>query len=156
MDGKSIVATIDTRYQDIAESALRATMNQYGGKRGCAILMEVKTGYVLACANLTRDTSGRLSENLWSNVACSDHSEPGSTFKTVAMTAMLNDKRIALDTSKRVRVGGKKTYSSKSGEITHHGDAHDTSNLAGVLAQSSNIGMCELAWEYYRDRRGDF
>ena len=156
VDGKSIVATIDTRYQDIAESALRATMNQYGGKRGCAILMEVKTGYVLACANLTRDTSGRLSENLWSNVACSDHYEPGSTFKTVAMTAMLNDKRIALDTSKRVRVGGKKTYSSKSGEITHHGDAHDTSNLAGVLAQSSNIGMCELAWEYYRDRRGDF
>lgn len=156
VDGKSIVATIDTRYQDIAESALRATMNQYGGKRGCAILMEVKTGYVLACANLTRDTAGRLSENLWSNVACSDHYEPGSTFKTVAMTAMLNDKRIALDTSKRVRIGGKKRYSSKSGEITHHGDAHDTSNLAGVLANSSNIGMCELAWEYYRDRRGDF
>lgn len=157
VDGRSIVATIDTRYQDIAESALRATMNRYGGQRGCAILMEVSTGYVMACANLTRDTSGRLSENLWSNVACSDHYEPGSTFKTVAMTAMLNDKSISLDTSKVVRAGGKKQYSSTSGEITdEHGKSTDSASLSGVLAKSSNIGMCELTWEYYRKRREDF
>ena len=157
VDGRSIVATIDTRYQDIAESALRGSMNRYGGQRGCAILMEVKTGYVLACSSLTRDTSGALRENLWSNVACSDHYEPGSTFKTVAMLSMLNDKKIALDTSKRVRAGGEKTYSSTSKVISDgHGDAHDTANLAGVLARSSNIGMCELAWEYYRNRRDDF
>ena len=53
-DGKNIIATIDTRYQDIAESALRNSMNQYGGQAGCAILMEVETGYVLACSSLTR------------------------------------------------------------------------------------------------------
>ncbi len=156
VDGKSIISTLDTRYQDIAESALRKSMNQYGGQRGCAILMEVSTGYVLACSSLTRDTSGRLSENLWSNVAVSDHYEPGSTFKTVAMTAMLNDKEIALDTTKRVRAGGKKRFSSTSGEINDgHGYATDTTNLAGVLAKSSNVGMCELAWEYYRTRRED-
>ncbi len=156
VDGKSIISTLDTRYQDIAESALRKSMNQYGGQRGCAILMEVSTGYVLACSSLTRDTSGRLSENLWSNVAVSDHYEPGSTFKTVAMTAMLNDKKIALDTTKRVRAGGKKRFSSTSGEINDgHGYATDTTNLAGVLAKSSNVGMCELAWEYYRTRRED-
>lgn len=155
VDGKSIVATLDTRYQDIAESALRKSMNQYGGQRGCAILMEVSTGYVLACSSLTRDSSGRLSENLWSNVAVSDHYEPGSTFKTVVMAAMLNDKKIALDTTKRVRAGGVKRYSSSSGEISDgHGYATDTANLAGVLAKSSNVGMCELAWEYYRNRRG--
>ena len=157
VDGRSIIATIDTRYQDIAESALRASMNKYGGQRGCAIVMEVGTGYVLVCSSLTRDTSGRLSEQLWSNVACSDHYEPGSTFKTVAMTSMLNDKQIALDTSKRVRAGGEKVYSSTSKTISDgHGDAHDTANLAGVLMRSSNIGMCELTWEYYRNRRGDF
>ena len=157
VDGKSIIATIDTRYQDIAESALRASMNQYGGQRGCAIVMEVATGYVLVCSNLTRDTSGAISERLWSNMAVSGHYEPGSTFKTVAMTSMLNDKRIALDTSKRVRAGGKKVYSPTSQEITDgHGDAHDTASLAGVLMKSSNIGMCELAWEYYRNRRNDF
>ena len=157
VDGRSIIATIDTRYQDIAESALRASMNKYGGQRGCAIVMEVGTGYVLVCSSLTRDTSGRLSEQLWSNVACSDHYEPGSTFKTVAMISMLNDKQIALDTSKRVRAGGEKVYSSTSKTISDgHGDAHDTANLAGVLMRSSNIGMCELTWEYYRNRRGDF
>lgn len=156
VDGRNIVATLDTRYQDIAESALRKSMNKFGGQRGCAILMEVKTGYVLACSNLTRDTSGRLSENLWSNVAVSDRNEPGSTFKTVAMMAMLNDPKIALDTSKRVRAGGVKRYSASSGEINDgHGYATDTGNLAYVLAHSSNIGMCELAWGYYRNRKGD-
>ena len=156
IDGKSIVATLDTRYQDIAESALRNSMRQFGGQRGCAILMEVETGYVLACSNLTRDTAGRLSEMLWSNVACSDIYEPGSTFKTVAMTAMFNDRKTPIDTAKRVRAGGVKTYTAKSGQISDgHGDAHDTASLAGVLAKSSNIGMCELAWEYYRDRRED-
>lgn len=154
VDGQDIVATIDTRYQDIAESALRYSMNRYGGQRGCAILMEVETGYVLACSNLTRDTSGRLSEMLWSNVACSDIYEPGSTFKTVAMTAMFNDRKTPIDTAKRVRAGGVKRYSATSGDIDDgHGYATDTASLAGVLARSSNIGMCELAWEYYRDRR---
>ena len=156
IDGKDIVATIDTRYQDIAESALRSSMNQYGGARGCAILMEMATGYVLACSNLTRDTLGRLSEMLWSNVACSDIYEPGSTFKTVAMIAMFNDRKTPLDTAKRVRAGGEKQYSATSGVISDgHGYATDTANLMGVLAKSSNIGMCELAWEYYRDRRDD-
>lgn len=156
VDGKSIISTIDTRYQDIAESALRKSMNQYGGQRGCAILMEVSTGYVLACSSLTRDTSGNLSENLWSNVAVSDHYEPGSTFKTVVMTSMFNDKKIALDTTKRVSAGGKKKFSTSSGEISDgHGYVTDTANLAGVLAKSSNVGMCELAWEYYRNRRED-
>ena len=157
-DGKNIVATIDTRYQDIAETALRRSMNQYGGNAGCAILMEVETGYVLACSSLTRDTStGELREHSWNNVAVSDRYEPGSTFKTVAMTAMLSDKSISLDTAKRVRAGGVKRYSATSGEINDgHGYATDTATLPGVLARSSNVGMCELAWEYYRDRRGDF
>ncbi len=156
IDGKSIVATIDTRYQDIAESALRRSMNQYGGQSGCAILMEMSTGYVLACSSLTRDTSGRLREMLWSNVACSDSYEPGSTFKTVAMLAMLGDDKISLDTSMRVQSGGRKRYSASSGEIdAGHGYTADTSNLAGVLAMSSNVGMCELAWQFYRNRRGD-
>ncbi len=156
VDGKSIVATIDTRYQDIAESALRSSMNQFGGQAGCAILMEVSTGYVLACSSLTRDTNGQLKENLWSNVACSDSYEPGSTFKTVVMTSMFNDRNVSLDTAKRVRAGGVKRYSATSGEINDgHGYATDTANIPGVLARSSNIGMCELAWEYYRTRRDD-
>ena len=157
VDGRSIIATIDTRYQDIAESALRASMNKYGGRRGCAIVMEVATGYVLVCSNLTRDTSGRLTESLWNNIVCSGHYEPGSTFKTVAMVSMLNDKKIALDTSKRVRAGGEKYYGASKQKISdEHGDAHDTANLAGVLMKSSNIGMCELTWEYYRNRRDEF
>lgn len=156
IDGKSIVATIDTRYQDIAESALRSSMNEYGGERGCAILMEVETGYVLACSNLKRDTAdNRVKEMLWNNVACSDRYEPGSTFKTVVMTSMLNDKKIALDTSKRVCAGGTKKFGRHCEISDGHGKITDTMNLPGVLAHSSNVGMSELAWQYYRNRRED-
>ena len=155
IDGKSIIATIDTRYQDIAESALRSSMNEYGGERGCAILMEVETGYVLACSNLKRDTDNLVKEMLWNNVACSDRYEPGSTFKTVVMTSMLNDKKIALDTSKRVCAGGKKKFGRHCEISDGHGKITDTMNLPGVLAHSSNVGMSELAWQYYRNRRED-
>ena len=90
VDGQSIVSTIDTRYQDIAESSLRKALNQYGGTSGCAILMEMETGYVLACANLAVDTSQHdYREVRDRNVAVSDVYEPGSTFKTVILTAML-------------------------------------------------------------------
>ena len=49
-----------------------------------------------------------------------------------------------------------KRFSATSGEINDgHGFATDTASLPGVLAKSSNVGMCELAWEYYRNRRED-
>jgi len=156
IDGLSIITTIDTRYQDIAENALREAMQQYGGSNGCAVLMEVNTGYVLACSNLSRDAENNLYED-WRNVAVSDMNHPGSTFKVVAMTSMLNDPTIHLDTSYRVRAGGKKVYGNARRPIDDgHGLATDTTNLAGVLARSSNIGMSELTWKYYRNRRNDF
>ena len=57
VDGRDIVSSIDTRYQDIAESSLRQALRRFGGSAGCAILLEMQTGYVLDCANLAVDTS---------------------------------------------------------------------------------------------------
>ena len=80
VDGQSIISTIDTRYQDIAESSLRKALNQYGGLAGCALLMEMQTGYVLACVNLAIDTTVHdYMEVRDRNVAISDIYEPGST-----------------------------------------------------------------------------
>lgn len=155
IDGQSIVSTLDTRYQDIADNALRDEINRWGGRRGCAILMEVETGYVLACSSLVRDTSGRCSEKLWSNVACSDIYEPGSTFKTVALMAMMNDKKISFDTAKRVRVGGQVVFSNGSGVIRDEHHPVDTVSIPYVLAASSNVGMCNLGWEFYQGRHED-
>lgn len=155
IDGTSIVAAMDTRYQDIAEAALRSSLEQYNALSGCAILMEVSTGYVLACSNLRFDTTThRYEEVMYGNVAVSDHYEPGSTFKTVLMAAMLNDNSNKIDTAQRV-LTGKKTYSSTSGTID---DGHGGGGMASVkevLVHSSNVGMCELGWHYYGHRRDD-
>lgn len=152
VDGVSIVSTIDTRYQDIAESSLRKALEQYGGKSGCAILMEMETGYVLACANLAKDTSGRYIEMRDENVAVSHVYEPGSTFKTVVLTAMLNDPELKIDTSMKVQ-SVYKNFGGKYGEIKDSHKKKDSLSVKEVMEESSNVGMCELGWMYYNMRR---
>ena len=162
VNGRSIVSTIDTRYQDIAESSLRKALRQYGGSAGCAILMEMQTGYVLACANLAIDTSAHeYLEVRDRNVAVSDVYEPGSTFKTVILTAMLNDPGVKIDTSLRVRARVK-DFGGKYGEIHDdhaikdaEGRLRDTLTVREVIEQSSNVGMSELGWKYYNPDRRD-
>ena len=146
IDGSDIIATIDTRFQDVAQKSLSQRLALDGAESGCAILMEVETGYILACCNLALDSTGRYREVMDRNIACSDLYEPGSTFKTVVMTAMLSD-TMKIDTSMRVRTGYKK-FPTAYGEIK---DDHpiDTLSLPGVLRISSNVGMCELGWKYY-------
>lgn len=153
IDGLSIVSTIDTRYQDIAESSLRKALRQYGGTAGCAILMEMQTGYVLACANLAVDTFAHdYLEVRDRNVAVSDVYEPGSTFKTVILTAMLNDPAIHIDTSLKVQAYYK-NFGGKYGEIKDSHKKRDSLSVKEVMEESSNVGMCELGWMYYNTRR---
>ena len=155
VDGRSIVSTIDTRYQDIAESELRRALRQYGGSAGCAILMEMETGYILACANLAADTTTHdFLEVRDRNVAVSDVYEPGSTFKTVILTAMLNDPGVKIDTSMMLRAGYK-NFGGKYGEIKddHTLAGRDSLSVREVIEQSSNVGMSDLGWRLYSDRR---
>lgn len=155
VDGKDIISTIDTRYQDIAETALRNALREFGGESGTAILMEMKTGYVLACSNLAIDTNAHdYLEVPNRNVAVSDMYEPGSTFKTVILTAMMNDPQMHIDTSMKLRVGFKR-FPGAYGEIKddHTLEGRDTLSLKQVIEQSSNVGMSELGWQFYRNRR---
>ncbi len=154
VDGEHIVSTIDTRFQDIAEHSLRQTLERFGGERGCAILMEVETGYVLACANIALDTSGRYCEVQDENVAVSRYYEPGSTFKSVAMMAMLSDPDRKFDTTTKVQSVYKEYPNAKPVKDSHK--KHDSLSVKEVIEESSNVGMCELAWKYYRNRRDDF
>lgn len=155
IDGSSIISTIDTRYQDIAESSLRKALHQYKGTAGCAILMEMKTGYVLACANLAVDTSIHdFREVRDRNIAVSDVYEPGSTFKTILLTAMLSDPSISIDTAMQIKVGYK-DFGGKNGVIKddHTLAGRDSLNVREVIEQSSNVGMSELGWMYFNNRR---
>lgn len=155
VDGRDIVSTIDTRFQDIAENSLRGALRRFGGTAGCAILMEMQTGYILACANLAVDTTVHdYMEVRDRNVAVSDVYEPGSTFKTIILTAMLNDPALKIDTAMML-ASGYKNFGGKYGEIKddHTLKGRDSLNVREVIEQSSNVGMSDLGWRYYADRR---
>ncbi|MBM3449361.1 MAG: hypothetical protein FJX90_09685, partial [Bacteroidetes bacterium] len=51
--GLDVITTLDVHLQDAAQSSLRKTMETYQAEWGCVVLMEVKTGYIKAMANLT-------------------------------------------------------------------------------------------------------
>lgn len=168
IDGQSIVSTIDTRIQDVAEDALRQTLYKFQGMAGCAIVMEVETGYVVACANLARavdgkgnlitDENGRFLYNErrdW-NSAVTSRYEPGSTFKTVAMMAMLNDPKLRLDTTMKVCISSGVFPNAKKVVDSHRKAGRgDSLTVREVIEESSNIGMSQLGWKFYRNRRSD-
>lgn len=152
IDGKDIVATIDTRLQDMAHYSLEKSLRRYGSSAGCAILMEVSTGNVLVCSSLVLDTNGNYRETPNRNVPLTDLYEPGSIFKPVLLTAMYNDTSFALDTSMLLPVGVK-TFSKNSQIVKDHGVPNATYPLWKAVAISSNVAFCELAWRYYGNRR---
>lgn len=162
INGKDIVATIDTRLQDIAHYSLEKSLRRYGSSAGCAILMEVETGNVLVCSSLVRDTaSTKEGEQYYiyretpnRNVPLTDLYEPGSIFKPVILTAMFNDTTFALDTAMLLPVG-RKTFSKNSREVKDHEQKNAIFPLWKAVAISSNVAFCELAWRYYNGSRRD-
>ena len=142
-DGLDVVTTIDTDLQDIAEKALRQQLGIIDGEWGCCILMETHSGEVKAIVNLDRTSDGTYCE--MKNHAVT-RVEPGSTFKTIAMMAALDDGKADIDDTVRVYKDGW-TYIK-----VRHKDAHphDTVyTLRSALAVSSNIAMAKLITHAY-------
>jgi len=113
---------------------------------------------VLACSNLVIDTTGEYKEirrgSIAGNVAVSHINEPGSTFKSVILTAMLEDKQVKIDTAMKVQAVYK-DFGGKYGVIKDSHRKKDSLTVKEVMEESSNVGMCDLGWMYYRNRRND-
>ncbi len=142
-DGMDVVTTINTDLQDIAEKALRQQLEVIDGEWGCCILMETHSGEVKAIVNLDRTQDGAYYE--MKNHAVT-RVEPGSTFKTIAMMAALDDGKADIDDTVRVYKNGW-TYIK-----AHHHDAHPRDTvytMRSALAVSSNIAMAKLITHAY-------
>ena len=137
-DGFDVVTTIDINIQDIAHHALLAQLEHYEAEHGTVVVMEVATGAVRAMANLGRTNQGTYYEKL--NYAVGESHEPGSTFKTIAFAAALEDQ--AIDTAQIVdtRLGSKAFYGRMITDTKGHGKI----SAARALEVSSNIGLASL------------
>ena len=100
-DGLDVRTTLDIHIQDMLDRALRKYVDTVRHiNSACAVIMDVETGGVRAMVNLTRGSDGKMSETY--NIAVGRASEPGSIFKTVMLTTLLEDGHVQLEDKMRI------------------------------------------------------
>lgn len=146
--GKALALSIDLRLQYLAHRELRNALLENDAKAGSLVMVDVKTGEVLAMVNHpTYNPNNRrnLTPAAMRNRAMIDVFEPGSTIKPLSMAAALESGR--WKPSDIVQVGNGTLqigrYSIRDVSRTQ-GPALD---LTGILINSSNVGMSKVAFD---------
>lgn len=149
-NGNDIITTFDINLQDVTESALHNAMIFHKADQGCAIVMEVETGYIKAVANLKRNKeTGNYEESY--NFALGEKIEPGSTFKLASMLVLLeNNKNININS--HINIGrGPLVFSRKKMFDDHVIHADGIVTIREVFEQSSNKGTALLIYNAFKD-----
>jgi stage V sporulation protein D (sporulation-specific penicillin-binding protein) len=140
-DGRSITLWIDRSIQHIVQNRLAQGIQKYGAKEGSVIIMDPKTGGILAMASYPDYIPakyGDFDKELYKNPLVAATYEPGSTFKVLVMAAALHEKVIKANTtydeSGPLKVG---EYAIK----TWNGEYHGKQTMTEVIQHSSNVGM---------------
>ena len=95
IDGYDVITSIDKDIQEVAHVELQNQLQNKGGRYGCAIVMDVKTGFVKAIVNLERGKDGSYNEAEF-NHAIGTREVPGSTMKLASLMAALEDEKIKI------------------------------------------------------------
>ncbi len=150
-DGYNVNLTIDIGLQNIVEKELDAAVKKYSPETATAILMRPKTGEIVAMASRPYfDLNARVAAEpeQMKNRAIIDMIEPGSTFKIVTLSGVLNEHLVRPDTTVYCE-NGRWEY---AGKLLH--DAHPIGECTvhDVLVHSSNIGAAKLALQLGENR----
>ena len=152
--GAQLQLSIDKRIQYITHQVLQDTMNETRAEAVTAVMVDVKTGEILAMVSLPAGNPNVLAERraeLLKNRSVTDTFEPGSTMKPLAVAAALEAGVITPKTS--FRTNG--TY--KMGRYTVR-DVHNygTQDTIGIIRKSSNIGMAMISERMPRKKYREF
>lgn len=140
-DGNSIVLTIDEFIQYITEEALDKAFQKYKAKAGVAIVVEPKTGEVLAMAvrpSYDPNYFNKYALDIWRNLAITNTYEPGSTFKIVTIATALEEGVVKLDDQFYC-----KGWTNYNGHIFHDIHQHGSQNLTDIVKNSCNVGIIQ-------------
>jgi cell division protein FtsI (penicillin-binding protein 3) len=144
VDGQDIELSIDTRIQYLVYRALAESVELNKAKSASAVVIDVRTGEILALANYpTFDPNDRSTFKAFAmrNRVLTDTFEPGSTLKPFTMGLALDLGRITLNTQ----------FNTGNGQILFHGERiTDVSRQRsldpmGIMTKSSNIGMALIS-----------
>jgi cell division protein FtsI (penicillin-binding protein 3) len=156
VQGSSMTLTIDRDIQWKAQQAIAEAVTKTAATSGVAIVMNPKTGAILAMAVApTFDPSkpSNASAAAMGNAALSEIYEPGSVNKVITAAAAIQEGLVKPDTEITVEP----TY-PVAGHTFHDAERHGTEHLTvtGVLAQSSNIGAIHIAQKLGQQKLYDY
>jgi cell division protein FtsI (penicillin-binding protein 3) len=151
-NGADVVTTLDIHTQEIADAALVKALQLHQADHGCAIVMEVKTGKIKAIANI-----GRTRDSSWwetFNYAVGAAVEPGSTFKTASMMALLEENAVRLHDTVTINGGIAQFYDQTMED--HERTPLNKVTVQAAFAHSSNVGIALMTNNYFSTKKDKY
>ncbi|TVP88469.1 MAG: penicillin-binding protein 2 [Pseudomonadaceae bacterium] len=142
--GNDLALSIDLRVQYVAHRELREAVERFGARGGSLVIVDVRTGEILAMVNqpgYNPNNRRRLEPSAMRNRALIDVFEPGSPIKTFTVAAGLMSGRYSPTSMMDTRPGTMRVASMTVRDIRNYG----LLDLTGVMAKSSNIGVAKIA-----------
>jgi cell division protein FtsI (penicillin-binding protein 3) len=149
--GKTLALSIDLRLQYLAHRELRNALQEFGAKAGSMVMLDVKTGEVLAMVNHpTYNPNNRrsLQPAAMRNRAMIDVFEPGSTVKPFTVAMGLNSGKYRPETIINTGPGHYQVGRKTVRDIHNYGAL----DVTGVIKKSSNIGVVKIALDVGGDQ----
>jgi cell division protein FtsI (penicillin-binding protein 3) len=143
-DGKDLTLSIDSKIQYIVFSQLRDAVEKFKAKAGGAVVIDVKTGEVLALANwpaYNPNNRAVLTGDQLRNRVMTDTFEPGSTLKPFTAALALDTKRVTPLTTFQTSPG----YLTIGNRTVHDSHAHGLLTVSEIIQKSSNVGISKIA-----------
>lgn len=152
-NGKTLKLYLDRTVQFIAEKALKEGVVKYGARAGLIVVMDPKSGGILAAASFPNYDPLKFSDfpkEYYKNPAVADLYEPGSTFKVLVMAAAINEKAIDVNTKCDICSGPIQiaNYSIRTWNNKYQPNA----NMKDVIVHSDNTGMVFIAGKLGLDK----
>jgi cell division protein FtsI (penicillin-binding protein 3) len=146
-DGKDITLALDAKVQYLAFTHLKQALAEHKAKAGGVVVLDARTGEVLALANLPAynpNNRVKLTGAQLRNRALTDVFEPGSTMKPFTAALALEKGRYRFD-SQIQTAPGRLTIGNAT---IHDAHPHGLLTVAQVIQKSSNVGVAKIAGEF--------
>ena len=148
-DGRDLVLSIDRRIQYLAFRELSKAVEKHKAKAGAIVVLDAKTGEVLAMVNLpTYNPNNPINiKGKTRNRAITDIFEPGSTLKPMTASAAMQFGDFTPTTPIQTAPG----YMSIGPATIHDSHTYGVLTVAEVIQKSSNVGASKMALSLKRE-----
>jgi cell division protein FtsI/penicillin-binding protein 2 len=157
--GANIVLTIDRDVQATVEQMLADSMKKFSAKSASVIIVDPKTGGIIAMANNPTFDPNKFNEvkseeqNLFQNPCITRAFEPGSVMKTITIAAAIDSGKMAADYENTyaasVSVDGYDIHTAENKAFGHE-------SVTDVLVNSDNVGMVDIGNKLGRELFSDY